>query len=376
MPLLKISEKEADFISAKRYAQSKYLLLALEHLFLFFFLFVFLRYGWAYLLANWLKSFFQSHRVLIAFYILLSCIIYALLVAPLYFYRTYILEHKYSLSREEFKDWLLDQAKNFLIIYLVLLFYSYSLLFFFKYFSLIWWLFTAFSWIIFSFFFTKLLPVIILPLFFDYKRIEDEELMSRIKKLAQDMHIKVLDCFEINFSKKTTKVNAAFLGMGASKRIVLADTLKNNFTRDEIEVILAHEFAHYQKRHLLKLLSLNAVSSIFVLFVIAATHRQMANFLQLPPLPQVASLGLILFYFLLWGILFKPLWNYFSRRMEQEADLVALRFSKNEKAFVSMMRKIERLNLSYSKPPFWVKLFFFDHPPIYERIALAQKIKT
>ena len=98
-------------------------------------------------------------------------------------------------------------------------------------------------------------------------------------KLAEKMKVKILDCFEIDFSKKTLKANAAFVGIGNTRRVILADTLKDKYSHDEIEVILAHEFAHYQRRHLLKLITINALSTLAVFFLIFKTSSGVLSFM-------------------------------------------------------------------------------------------------
>jgi STE24 endopeptidase len=191
--------------------------------------------------------------------------------------------------------------------------------------------------------------------------------------LAKKMQVKILDCFEINFSKKTLKANAAFVGWGATKRVLLADTLKGKYTPDEIEVILAHEFAHYKQRHLLKLIFVNSAAISISFYLIFRTREVSLSLFGLSSLSDIASLPVILIYFVLLGIIMQPFENYISRRLEKNADKLALKVTGLKEAFISTMDKLAAQNLADRNPRPIIKFFFFDHPSIDERIAMAKK---
>jgi STE24 endopeptidase len=186
------------------------------------------------------------------------------------------------------------------------------------------------------------------------------------------MQVKILDVFEIDFSKKTLKANAAFTGMGKTKRVLLADTLKDKYTHDEILVIMAHEFAHYQLRHIVKLIALNSLVTLGLLYLIFKTSFYTLGIFKLDSLSQLASLPLVFLYFLLFGILFQPLEAFVSRRFEKDADRLALKVTQDKEAFVSLMEKLAAQNLADRNPHPLIKFFSFDHPPIDERIKTAK----
>lgn len=212
----------------------------------------------------------------------------------------------------------------------------------------------------------------IIPLFFKYKKLSDEALRSRILGLAAKFNVKILDCFEIDLSKKTLKANAAFLGWGKTRRVLLSDTLKDKYTHDEIEVILAHEFAHYKLRHLVKLILLNSCLTICCFYLISVTSRYVLKFFGLPSLADITGLGVIALYFVLFGIIMDPFTNFISRGFEREADLLALQITGFKDAFISMMEKLSAQNLADRSPHPLIKFFFFDHPPVDERIEMAK----
>ncbi|MCM8797272.1 MAG: M48 family metallopeptidase, partial [Candidatus Omnitrophica bacterium] len=312
---------------------------------------------------------------IIPLYILSIYVGYYILNFPLIFYRSYSLEHKFSLSNQRLRDWFLDQVKSGLISYIVGLVLVGAFYFILDIFGNNWWLVVSIFWIFVSLALAKLLPVAIIPLFFKHKKLSDQELRARVIRLAEKMKVKVLDVFEIDFSKKTLKANAAFVGIGRTRRVILADTLKEKYSDDEIEVILAHEFAHYRLRHLLKLVLINSVATLFTFYLIYKTGSYVLGIFGFKSFLELAALPIVLIYFVLFGIVMQPLQNYLSRVFEIRADKTALEVTGLKDAFISMMDKLASQNLADRNPHPIIKFFFFDHPPIDERIALARQSK-
>ena len=325
----------------------------------------------AVLLGQWLKGFSANGPVTVFLYCLIISSVYAIFEFPLAYYRSYAVEHAFGLSTEKFFSWLSDAVKSSVLSFLffaILMEIFFAIL---RNYPQQWWWMCGASWMFLSVIMARIFPVLIIPLFFKYKRIEDEALRGRILALSGRMSIKILDVYEINFSKKSTKANAALVGMGRSKRVILTDTLMGKFTPDEIEVILAHEFGHFKLRHLIKRVAMNA-------FIILATFYCFFKFAHIAfdsfaiKLSDISGLGIWMFLFTIFQIILIPLTNWISRNMERNADRKALEFSPNREAFVSMMKKLAEQNLSEGKPSLLVKIFFYDHPPIDERIAFAK----
>ncbi len=153
----------------------------------------------------------------------------------------------------------------------------------------------------------------------------------------------------------------------------MADTLKSKYTYDEIEVILAHEFAHYKLKHLWKLVLTNSCVSIGLFFLIFKTSPFVLKFFNFSKLSDIASLPVIFIYMILFTIFTQPLENWLSRIMERNADKAALVNTGLKGAFISMMEKLASQNLADPKPHWIIKVFFFNHPPVAERIEAAQK---
>jgi len=187
------------------------------------------------------------------------------------------------------------------------------------------------------------------------------------------MQIKVLEVFEINLSEKTTKSNAAFVGWGKTKRVILADTLQGKYSAEEVEVILAHEFAHYRFRHLWKLIFVNSMGVALVFYVLFRMSRYFLSIFGLASLRDTAALPLLIIYLVIFGIILQPLENYISRKLERNADIAALKITGLKGAFISLMDKLSSQNLADRNPHPLIKFFFFDHPPVDERIQLAER---
>jgi len=360
---------------AKRYSSIKYTLAIIDTSYLLLLLFFFQGLGLSNILAQELSALLVKPYFVVPAYVLIGYIVYYILDFPLNFYESFILEHKFSLSKQKAKDWLNDQIKTGIISYIIFLVLISAFYYILARYTQIWWLVISLFWIFFSLILAKLTPIIIIPLFFKYKKLSDEELRKRIIDLAVKAKVKILDVFEIDFSKKTLKANAAFVGWGATRRVILADTLKGKYTHDEIEVILAHEFAHCKLKHLLKLILANSVVTVILFYLIFKTSGYTLKLLGLSSLSDVAALPLMLIYFVLFAIFTQPLENYISRRLERDADKMALSLTGLKDAFISMMDKLAGQNLSDRNPHPIIKFFFFSHPPVDERIALAKSYR-
>ncbi|MBM3255004.1 MAG: M48 family metallopeptidase [Candidatus Omnitrophica bacterium] len=358
---------------AQRYCRIKYILAIVETGYIVVLLFLFTGLGFSTSLVKYLSGLVQNSFLLLAVYIIVVYLAYYLLGFPLNLYQSFLLEHKFGLSNQKMKDWLKDQAKSSLLFYLIALILAGVFYYTLKHFLHSWWLVFSLFWIFLSLILAKLAPVLIIPLFFKYKKLTDDNLRSRIVKLAEKMEVGILDVLEIDLSKNTLKGNAAFAGWGRTKRVILADTLKGKYDYDEIEVILAHEFAHYRLRHLPKLILFNSLLTVFFFYIIFVTGDRALGLFGLYSFWDVAALPVVLIYLVLLGLITQPLQNYLSRRLERTADKEALRVTGLREAFIRTFEKLAAQNLADRNPPALIKFLFFNHPPIDERIDLARK---
>lgn len=358
---------------AKKYSTIKYSLTIIETLYLIVLLLIFLKSGISSALAQLILKFSTNNYKVIPVYLFAVSSGYYILNFPLTFYHSYLIERQFSLSNQKIKDWVLDQVKAGVLSYAIAIILLGAFYYILKNFSSAWWLVISLFWIFFSLILARLTPTVIIPMFFKYKRLSDDNLRARIMNLADKMKVKILDCFEIDFSKKTLKANACFVGWGKTRRVILADTLKDKYTYDEIEVILAHEFAHYKLKHLLKLILINSMATVLTFYIIFMTNSRILDFFGLSSLSDIAALPVILLYFLIFGIIIQPFDNFISRRFETNADKMALNITGMKDAFISMMEKLSIQNLADINPHPLIKFYFFDHPSIEERIIMAKK---
>ncbi|MDD2702896.1 MAG: M48 family metallopeptidase [Candidatus Omnitrophica bacterium] len=363
-------------VKAKKYCIIKYTLGIVHSLYGAVILFIFAFSGASLTLSAIFAEWIPNPYFLLAVYFLALSAAYYLFNFSFIFYRSFILEHQFSLSRQNIGDWFVDQVKGGGIFYFFTLAALEAFFYLLRNAPQAWWWLVSAVWIFLSLVLAKAAPVVIVPLFFKYKRMAEEPLRQRLLSLAARMGVPVCDVFEIDLSRKSLKANAAFAGLGKTRRIILSDTLKENFSPDEIEVILAHEFAHYRLGHIVKLLVINSFSIVFSFYVLFLVSGPLSVFFRLPSFTSVAVLPVLFLYWMAWGTAVTPFENALSRAFERSADRKALEATGLKDAFINTMEKFSRRNLSDRKPHPLIKLFFFDHPPVDERIAMAHRYRV
>jgi STE24 endopeptidase len=162
--------------------------------------------------------------------------------------------------------------------------------------------------------------------------------------------------------------------MGATRRIILADTLLDNYTPDEIEAVLAHELGHHVHRHILKSIFLQAVITFFGFWAADwtlhyAVDRRLFDF---DGLSDFANLPLLALVSVVLSFLLMPALNAFSRFNERQADRYAFESIASVEPFISSMNKLAEQNLAERTPSKWVEWFFHSHPAISRRLAAAE----
>ena len=294
---------------------------------------------------------------------------------PVHFASSFTVERRFNLSRQSFLDWSKDEGKSVilsLVLSLICIFFFYACV---RNFQDTWWLICAFGWIFFSVILARFFPVFIIPLFYKYLPLEEDELKKEIIALAEENDINLEDVCRIDFSRKTSKANATLVGIGKTRKVILADTLTDNFTRQEVLAVVAHEFGHFKYRHIWKLLLFSAVSTIigfYILFISAGIMVEVSGSRSLSDMYIFPSILLLITVF---GIVLMPLQNLYSRVLEKESDSFALRVTANRESFISVMDKLGEMNLADRNPSKMKKIFLYNHPPIDERIRMAEEFK-
>jgi STE24 endopeptidase len=311
----------------------------------------------------------------VAVYLVLLILVNEIGGLPIAFYSGYILERRYSLSTERLHGWLWDQIKSFAVGLPLAVCAASIVYLFIRLAPGAWWLLAAAVFALVTIGLTNLAPVVLLPLFYDVKPLARESLRSRLVALAERAGARVLGAYEWGLGAKTTKANAALAGLGGTRRILVSDTMLNEYSDDEIEVVLAHELAHHVHGDIWKALLLES-ALIVVAFYAAARVLEPASYaLGLEGPADPAGLPILLLAAGAVSLVLLPAAHAMSRACERSADRFALSVTGNPSAFVSAMKRLAAQNLAEENPSRVVQWLFYSHPPIRERIAAAHAYK-
>ena len=175
-------------------------------------------------------------------------------------------------------------------------------------------------------------------------------------------------------SRRTKSANAALTGLGNTRRIILGDTLLNEFTDDEIETVMAHELGHQVNHDIPIGIVVESLLTLVGLFLASIVlHWGVAAFGFTGP-DDIAAFPVFLISMGLYGLITMPLTNAFSRWREKRADAYALEAARNPQAFASAMTRLANQNLADADPEAWVEFLLYSHPALSKRIAMAQKV--
>ncbi len=328
-------------------------------------------------LSPWLRNqiypFTESVWLAVPLFALGFGLPYTVLTAPLSYYSGFVLPHRYGQSTQSLADWLKDQAKGMAlsgVLGLFILLVVYGLL---TTAPGSWWLWAALVMLVFSVLLSNLAPVLIFPLFYKYKPLDDDELVVRLTRLAERAGAQVRGVYAFDMSSKTVAANAALMGLGSTRRIVLGDTLLTNFSHDEIETVLAHELGHHVHRDLPLGILVQSGLTLVGFWLADAVMRWGVSAFGYNGLADPATLPLLLVALALFGLVTMPLGNAWSRWREVLADRYALETTGKTQAFINAMTRLANQNLADAEPPAWVEFLLHSHPSISKRVALAQK---
>jgi len=359
--------------SAKKYNNIKLAIGIGEGIVSFVLLLLFVWLGYSQQLENFLSNYFSNPYLLFISFLFALGITGSVLSFPVSYYSGFYLEHKYNLSNQTFWKWIWENFKGLIVSLVIgipiLLTFYYVLNTFYS----LWWLPFAIIMFFISVVLSQIFPVLIFPIFYKITPLEDENLKERITKLAKNAKLKVENVYKFNMSKNTKKANAAFTGLGKTKRIILGDTLLDKYSVEEIESVIAHELGHYKKKHIVKNIFIGTASSFLTLFVIALLYQNSLSWFGFDSIIQVSALPLLALWSMLIGIIQSPLGNILSRKFEYEADEYAVIETKNPLAFKNTLEKLTNQNLGDKEPHPFVEWFFYSHPSIKNRIDAITK---
>ncbi len=332
--------------------------------------------GASHALRAWALGLAPNPVGALALYLLALTAIAQALSFPLDLYKGHLLEHRFGLSRQTCFSWLKDWLKALGLSFALGLAGAELIYFALRRYPETWWLMCAAAFVAFFILLTKLAPVLLFPLFFKFEPLADEELCQRLLRLSERVGARVRGVWLWKLSEKSRKANAALVGWGSTRRIILADTLLEKHSPEEIETILAHELGHHVHNDIGKGIALQTALTFAGFYLI---HRALAAWSE--PLgfhgpADFANLPLLLLISSAASLLVLPWSNAFSRWRERRADAFALRTTGNRDAFIGAMEKLATQNLAQRRPHPWIELIFHSHPSVEKRIAFAQSWKA
>lgn len=357
---------------AKQYSKTKQILSLIESIGFFAGIVIILATGFSKSIESYAFSIFANEYAALLLFVVILMGGITLLFFPLDFYSSYIMEHKYELSNQSIGGYFFEKLKGLLLGALLggpLLCAFYYIL---KNFGDNWWLVLGIFLFFFSVVMGRLAPTLIMPLFYKFTPLENDTVKERILQLAKKAGVKINGIFAFNMSKNTKKANAAFTGMGKSKRIILGDTLLESFDENEIETVFAHEMGHYTKKHILKLTAVSTLLTFAGLFITAKLYALTLGWFGFTSVYQLSALPLLFLWLSLYSLITSPITNIMSRKFEWEADTYALEITKNREAFISAMEKLADQNLADKQPNKIIEFLFHSHPSLDKRIEFAR----
>jgi STE24 endopeptidase len=339
----------------------------------FAFLVVLLVTGWSGALRDYAVQLApEQYSIQVFFYVLMLLIISKILAVGVDYYG-FRLEHRYHLSNQKLRSWIWDELKGWLLG-LVLGTLLVELLYFtIRQSPQHWWIVAWVAFMALLVLFAQIAPIVFLPLFYKFEPLENDNLKDRLIRLSEHAGTRVRGVYEWKLSEKSKKANAALTGLGATRRIILADTLLQNYSDDEIEAVLAHELGHHVHKHILKSIAVQAGITLLGFWAAnTVLHYAMERSHLFETMSDFANLPLLVLVSTVLSFLLMPILNSYSRFNERQADRYCFQSITTVAPFISSMNKLAEQNLAERAPGKWVEWFFHSHPAIAKRVAAAE----
>lgn len=309
--------------------------------------------------------------VVVAVYVVCLATLQEVLVLPFAVYRGFLVERRYGLSRDTLWTWTLDHMKAVLIALVLGLIGSGLLYATIRVRPSDWWVWAGVVFSLAMGTLVRLAPVLLFPIFYRVSPLDRDALRARLKSLAERTRCRIVDVFEWHLGDHSRRANAMLVGLGRTRRILVSDTLLAEYSDDEIEAILAHELGHHVRRDIWRAMASESVFMFAGFFAAFHTLRTLGPWAGLEGPGDVAGLPLVLLAVGLVSVLQMPFANALSRHHERQADRFALRMASRPEAFASAIRRLAAQNLAEEDPSWLVRVLFYTHPPIRERLAAA-----
>lgn len=333
--------------------------------------------GWSIELRNYLLSLTSNEWLVVAGFVVIFGGIYFLIDLPLGYYSGFILPHRYDLSTQTLKGWIVDQVKGIIVGSVLGLVVIEIIYFVLRLSPDLWWLWAGLILLFFNVILANLAPVLLMPLFFKFVPLEEEhaDLVGRLMNLTEQAGTRVRGVYKFDMSRRTKAANAAITGLGNTRRIILGDTLINEFTNDEIETVLAHELGHQVHRDIPIGILVESVITLGGLYLASLILEWGVAVFGFSTVSDIAAMPLLAVVTGVYGLVTMPLGNAYSRRRERRADEYALNATGNGAAYASALIRLANQNLAEADPEPWVEILLYSHPALNKRIAMAENFQ-
>jgi STE24 endopeptidase len=291
---------------------------------------------------------------------------------PFAFYRAFLLERKYGLSSEPLGTWVQDHMKALALGFALTAAGGLAVFGAIALAGQLWWMVASGLFFIAALLLSRVAPILLMPLFYRFRPLDRAALRERLLTLSKRAGVPVLGAFEWGLGEKTTRANAALVGVGTTRRILVSDTMLKDYSDDEIEVILAHELAHHVHHDIWTALAVETCVVTAALYAAHAAATAAGFNLGGGGNAALTALPLMLLAAGAASFLLKPVANAWSRHNERRADRFALTLTGRPAEFITAMRRLGAQNLAEERPSAPVIWFFHTHPTIDERIAAAK----
>jgi STE24 endopeptidase len=360
---------------AKQYARINRRLMVIDLVISGVYLLAWLVFGWSQALKSWLMQYTNNEWLLVFLYIAVIGGILYLVNLPLSFYQGYTLPHQYNLSTQTISGWVSDQVKGIAvggILGLIVIEIIYAIL---RLYPTLWWLWAGVILLIFNVLLANLAPTLLMPLFNKFIPLGEDhaDLADRLLQLAKRSGTYVRGVFKFDMSKRTKQANAGLTGLGNTRRIIIGDTLLNEFTIDEIETVMAHELGHQVNKDIPLGIIFGSLTTMVGLYLASLGLNWGVKVFGFAGPADIAAFPLFAIVLGLYSLVTMPLENGFSRWREKRADEYALSLTHNGTAYASALKRLANQNLSDAEPEAWVEWLLYSHPALGKRIAMAEQ---
>src|SRR5438445_3062146 len=239
-----------------------------------------------------------------------------------------------------------------------------------------WWLVAWVLGVLVSAILGFLAPVILVPLFYRFRPLADAVLRGRFEALAAKADVPILGVFELRASEKTRRSNAAVMGLGRTRRVIVTDTLLQGFTPEEVETVLAHELAHQKYRDPIRGFFSGSLVSLLVLALVGWAYAATYSSFGIRSPADMAGLPVVVALFSLLALPFRPLELRASRSREARADRFSLGLPADPADFVADKVKLHDRNPGVAGPRPWEKWRFYSHPTGRDRVDMARALRA